>query len=68
MRNFQCTFETRKQSFISVFQICKTVRLLKCLFNKVLLYLFYSKDMVKPYCIKGVHRVKKTAVRRGFTQ
>ena len=28
MRNFQDTFETRKQSFISVFSICMTVPLI----------------------------------------
>ena len=36
----------------------------RTLFNKVLPYLLYCKDMVKPYYIKGVRRVKKTSVRR----
>ena len=36
----------------------KNTFLIKCLFNKVLPYFLYCKDMVKPYYIKGVHRVK----------
>ena len=31
----------------------------KYLFNKVLPYLSYCKDMAKPYYVKSVHRVKK---------
>ena len=31
----------------------------RCLFNKVLLYILYYKDMVKPYYIKIVQRIKK---------
>ena len=33
--------------------------LIKCLLDKVLPYLLYCKDMVKPYYIKGVRKVKK---------
>ena len=36
MRNFQDTFETRKQSFISIFSICVTVPLI-LIFVKFLL-------------------------------
>ena len=39
------------------FKIRKEHVLIKCLF-KVLAYLLYSKYMVKPYYVKGVHRVK----------
>ena len=31
----------------------------RCLFNKVLLYILYYKDMVKRYYIKIVQRIKK---------
>ena len=31
----------------------------RCLFNKVLLYILYYKDMVKPSYIKIVQRIKK---------
>ena len=41
------------------FKIRKEHVLMKCLFHKVLQYLLYCKDIVKPYYIKGVHRVKK---------
>ena len=33
--------------------------LIKCLFSKVLPYLLYCKDMVKPYYIKSVQCKKK---------
>ena len=41
------------------FKIRKEHVLIKCLFNKAPPYLLYCKDLVKPYYVKGVHRVKK---------
>ena len=57
-----------KYSAFQANAIRKEHLLIKCLFNKVLSYLLYCKDMVKSYYIKGVHRVKKTPVRRCFTK
>ena len=47
MRNFQDTFETRKQSFISAFSVCMTVHLI--------LEAKFSKD---PLGLKGFNNVE----------
>ena len=54
-----------KKEYLAIFRTEKHFKtrkehvLIKRLFNKVLPYLLHCKDMVKPYYIKGVHRVKK---------
>ena len=47
MRNFQDTFETLKQSFISAFLICMTVPLINLFFLRL-----YFSMLVKPFLLK----------------